>query len=278
MTAPVPTAEEREQALDDLLRGLGSVLVAFSGGVDSAYLAVRARRVLGERSLAVTADSDSLADDQRRMAEDVARRFDLRHRVIHTGELQDSRYLRNAVDRCYYCKTELYRHLVPMAEEAGFAFVADGLIVDDLTDVRPGRRAAAEAGVRSPLAEAGFTKKDVRARSQALGLPTWDRPASPCLSSRIPYGTAVTPEALRQVEQAEASLRALGFRELRVRHFGPIGRVELAPGELARLGEPGLRAAVEAAVRAAGYSTPQIDPQGYRRGRLNEALSGVDPV
>jgi pyridinium-3,5-biscarboxylic acid mononucleotide sulfurtransferase len=270
MTAPVPTAEEREQALDDLLRGLGSVLVAFSGGVDSAYLAVRARRVLGERSLAVTADSDSLADDQRRMAEDVARRFDLRHRVIHTGELQDPRYLRNAVDRCYYCKTELYRHLVPMAEEAGFAFVADGLIVDDLTDVRPGRRAAAEAGVRSPLAEAGFTKKDVRARSQALGLPTWDRPASPCLSSRIPYGTLVTVGALRRIETAEAALRALGFRELRVRHFGERARVEIAPDELPRLQDVALRAACESAVQAAGYAAVEIDPAGYRRGRLNE--------
>ena len=157
-----------------------------------------------------------------------------------------------------------------LADEAGFAFVADGLIVDDLTDVRPGRRAAAEAGVRSPLAEAGFTKTDVRARSQALGLPTWDRPASPCLSSRIPYGTLVTVGALRRLETAEAALRALGFRELRVRHFGERARVEIAPDELPRLEDGALRAACESAVRAAGYAAVEIDPAGYRRGRLNE--------
>lgn len=271
MTIQGAVAQERERTLDGILRSMGSVLVAFSGGVDSSYLAVRARQVLGERSLAVTADSESLADDQRRTALDVALRFDLRHRVLHTSELQDPRYLRNAGDRCYYCKTELYRHLVPLAAEEGFAVVADGLIVDDLTDVRPGRRAAAEAGVRSPLAEAGLTKDDVRALSRSRGLPTWDRPASPCLSSRIPSGTLVTIGALRRIEAAEAALRALGFRELRVRHFGDRARVEIAPGELSRLEDPALRAAAASAVQAAGYATVDIDPEGYRRGRLNEA-------
>ncbi len=185
-------------------------------------------------------------------------------------------YLRNAADRCYHCKTELFRHLLPLAAAEGYAHVAYGVIVDDLSDFRPGHRAAAEAGVRSPLAEAGMTKDDVRALSRALGLPTWDRPSSPCLSSRVPYGTPVTPEALRRIERAEAGVRALGFRELRVRHLGDTARVEIAPGEMGRLGEAGLRASVEQAVRTAGYAEVRIDPQGYRRGRLNEALRVVD--
>jgi uncharacterized protein len=189
--------------------------------------------------------------------------------VVPTRELDDPRYLRNAGDRCYYCKSELFRHLVPLAAEEGLAHVADGLIVDDLTDVRPGRRAAAEAGVRSPLAEAGLTKDDVRALSRALGLPTWDRPASPCLSSRIPVGTLVTVGALRRIERAEAAVRALGFRELRVRHFGDHARVEIAPEELPRLADEGRREEVVEAVRASGYAAVEIDPAGYRRGRLN---------
>lgn len=269
---------DKETALGRILEGMGSVVVAFSGGVDSAYLAVAAHRALGARSLAVTADSESLAEAQRAQALDLAARFGFPHRVVHTSEFLNPLYLRNESDRCYHCKTELFRHLVPLAAREGFAHVAYGLIVDDLSDFRPGHRAAAEAGVRSPLAEAGMSKDDVRALSRALGLPTWDQPSSPCLSSRVPYGTAVNPEVLRQVEKAEAAVRALGFRELRVRHLGEAARVEIAAAEMGRLEEPRVRTAVVESVAAAGYTRVEIDPLGYRRGRLNEALRVLEVV
>jgi uncharacterized protein len=268
----------KEAALERLLQGMGSVVVAYSGGVDSAYLAVAAHRVLGGRALAVTADSESLSAEQRALALEVARRFGFAHRTIVTRELDNPLYARNLEDRCYHCKSELFRHLLPLAAREGFAHVAYGLIADDLTDFRPGHRAAAEAGVRAPLAEAGMSKDDVRALSRDLGLPTAELPASPCLSSRVPYGTAVTAEVLRRIERAEAGVRALGFRELRVRHLGEAARVEIAREEMARLAEGGAREAVETAVRAAGYREVHIDPEGYRRGRLNEALRVIRVV
>ena len=263
-------AQTLEARLDSILQDMGSLVVAFSGGVDSAYLAVRAQRVLGERALAVTADSASLPGAQRALVADIVTRFALRHRTIETREMEDERYLRNAKDRCYFCKSELFSHLLPLARHEGYAHVAYGLIASDLEDFRPGHRAAQEAGIRGPLAEAGMDKEDVRSLSRALGLPTADLPASPCLSSRLPYGTRVEPAVLRRIDAAEDAVRALGFRELRVRHLGDAARVEIAVEELPALADAALRARVEEAVRSAGYARVDVDPRGYRRGRLNE--------
>lgn len=266
-----PDSDPRLARLEALLREQGSVCVGYSGGVDSAFLAVFAVEVLGRASvLAVTAQSASVPRVQLDMAAAIARDFDLPHRIVATGEVSDPRYAANPSNRCYYCKTELWKTLAPIAEEAGLAVLIDGTNADDVGDHRPGARAAAEHGVRSPLLEAGLTKTEIREASFARGLPTWNAPASPCLASRLPYGVAVTPERLRQIETAEDALRARGYREFRVRHHGDAARLEFAPAELDRaVAESPVLAAI---IRTAGFARVLLDVDGYRRGALNEGL------
>lgn len=276
-TVTAPTAEQRakEAALLAWFRAQGSALVGFSGGVDSAYLAIVAQDALGDRALAVIGRSASYPAVQWETARRVAERFGVAVLEVDTDEMNDPRYAANPVNRCYFCKSELWSRLRPIAEARGLAVVVDGTNADDLGDHRPGRQAAEEREVRSPLAELGFTKADIRALSRVRDIPTWAQPSSPCLSSRLPYGTAVTAERLAMVERAESALRALGITgDLRVRHFGETARVELAREELAAWSEPPRRAAIERALLAAGYATVELDPRGFRSGALN-VLAGV---
>ena len=261
---------DREAALVSRLRAMSSLVVAYSGGVDSAYLAWIGTRELGARALCVTAYSPSYPERHRQMALAIAKDFKLQHRVIRTDELERPEYRANAGDRCYYCKHTLYSRLTALAREEGFAVVADGTNADDRGDYRPGRRAAKEFGVVSPLDEVGMTKADIRALSHEAGLPTWDEPASACLSSRIPHFSEVTEEKLQAIEQGEAALRLLGFRVMRVRHYGESARLEFDPAEIARALEPAMKAAIERALGAIGFREITIDPRGYRTGSLNE--------
>ena len=260
------------QRLDELIGGYGSVIVAFSGGVDSALVAVIAARQLGARALCVTAESPSYPARHRRLALTVARQFGLRHEFISTAELERTEYRSNPVNRCYYCKTELYTTLASMAQARGMAVVADGSNADDRGDYRPGRQAAREHGVRSPLDDVGLAKAGIRELARHLGMSTWDEPASACLSSRVPYHTPITEQALRQIERAEDGIRSLGFRVCRVRHYDDAARLELGADELSRAQEPEWRDRILGAVRAAGYTHVTIDPQGYRMGSLNEGI------
>jgi uncharacterized protein len=273
-TAPDTAAlDARERQLRSILAELGSVVVAFSGGVDSAYLAVVAAETLGDRALAVTADSASYPSRHRELAARIVRQFDLRHEMITTGEMERPEYRANPENRCYYCKDELFSRLTALAAERGFAAVADGNNRDDRGDNRPGRQAAREHGVRSPLDEAGLSKGDIRQLSRRLGLPTWDEPASACLSSRIPYGSEVTVEKLRMIEQAEEVLLSFGFRQSRVRHHGELARIEVPPSEMGRILGEEVREAVVRDLKTIGYRYVSLDLQGYRQGSLNEALT-----
>ncbi|HEX8181529.1 MAG TPA: ATP-dependent sacrificial sulfur transferase LarE [Pyrinomonadaceae bacterium] len=267
-----PAAVEKELQLRTLLRTLGSVLIAYSGGVDSSYVAYVATAELGARALCVTGDSPSLAAHQRAQAGDIAARFGFNHETIQTEEMNDPRYIANAGDRCYFCKTELYDKLAPLARARGCAAVLDGSTTDDLGDYRPGRSAAAEHGVRSPLVEVGMSKAEVRALSRRAGLPTWSAPASPCLSSRLAYGTPVTIARLRTVERGEEIMRRLGFREFRVRHHDELVRLEIAPAELDRALNRGVADELARAFRALGFRYVTLDLHGYRTGALNEVL------
>ncbi len=262
----------KAERLRELLAGYRSVLIAFSGGVDSAYLAIAAREVLGDRALAVTADSPSYPDTHRQLALSVARDFGLAHEMIRTAELERPEYRANPANRCYYCKDELYSHLAAIARERGIDVVADGNNADDRGDYRPGRQAAREHGVRSPLDEADLSKDDIRELARAAGLESWNEPASACLSSRIPYGSEVTDERLRQIERAEQVLRDLGFRIFRVRHHDTVARLEIAKAEMPRALDPAVNATLVASLKALGYQYVSLDLQGYRLGSLNEAL------
>jgi uncharacterized protein len=258
--------------LRELLAGYRSVLIAFSGGVDSAYLAIAAHAALGARALAITADSPSYPDTHRQLALSIARDFGFGHEIIHTAELDRPEYRANPANRCYYCKDELYSQLAAVAKSRDFAVVIDGNNADDRGDYRPGRQAAREHGVRSPLDEADLTKDDIRELARAAGLASWDEPASACLSSRIPYGQEVTDDRLRQIERAEQVVRDLGFRIFRVRHHDTVARLEIARAEMPRALEPEVNARLVSSLKALGYQYVSLDLQGYRLGSLNEAL------
>ena len=280
--------EAKEIRLRELLASYRSMIVAFSGGADSAYLAWVATDVLGRSALCVTADSPSYPDRHRQLALTVAREAALQHEIIRTSELDREEYRANPTNRCYYCKHELYTALTGIASERGFAVVADGSNADDRGDYRPGRQAAREFDVCSPLDEVGLTKTEIRELSRRAGLRTWDEPASACLSSRIPYHSEVTPEKLQAIERAEEVLRSLGFRVCRVRHHElgtrdrsrpapTLARLEIGADELSRALIPEMRDRIVREIRAIGYQHVTIDLQGYRMGSLNEGVR-LDPV
>ena len=275
--SPIPQAISPElgakrDALHARLKSAERVIVAFSGGVDSTYLAYAAREALGDDCLAVTAVSPSYPRSHRDMAEQVVRDFKLPHRFIETREMESAAYRANAPDRCFHCKSELFDRLDGLCEELGFPAIAYGINTDDTGDFRPGHKAAAEHGVLSPFLDVGLSKAEIRALSRAAGLPTAELPASACLSSRLPYGTEVTPERLAQVDEGEERLRALGFRQVRLRHHGELARVEIDPSELPRALDADVAQAIVAAIKPLGFRWVSLDLEGYRMGSLNEVL------
>ena len=267
--------EDKEQRLRDLVRGYDSLIVAFSGGADSAYLAYVAHSELGDRALAVTGDSASYPTFQRELADRLTKQFGIHHEIVFTEEFEDTNYTSNPPNRCYYCKNELYTKLAELAQTRGFAIICDGSNADDVGDYRPGRQAAREIGVRSPLEECGLTKAEIRELSRRAGLPTWNEPASACLSSRVPYGQVVTIEKLSMVDKAEIALKELGFRQVRVRHHGDVARIEVAEEELPRALHSEMAGRMSAALKALGFRYVALDLEGYRTGSLNEVLRSL---
>jgi pyridinium-3,5-biscarboxylic acid mononucleotide sulfurtransferase len=266
-----PLNAQRADRLRAAIRELGSAVIAYSGGVDSAVVAAVAQHALGDRALAVTGVSPSVASGELEAAVALAQRIGIRHEIVETREFDNPAYRANPANRCFYCKDELYGRLIEIARTRAYASVVDGCNADDgreVLDVRPGRGAAVAWGVRSPLADAGMTKRDIRALARECGLPVWDKPATPCLSSRVPHGTPIEIDDLRRVDLAERYLRASGFAIVRVRHFGETARVEVPLADVDRL--RARKANVARALRDVGYTSVEIDPRGYRTGSLNE--------
>jgi uncharacterized protein len=267
------SAGQKESLLLANLAKLPSLLVALSGGADSAYLAWAAHKSMGDRALSVTALSPSFSAHDRAMLENFVRKTGVHQEFIETHEMENPAYRANAADRCYFCKDELFSALDALAQQRQFAAVAYGVNADDTLDFRPGHRAATEHQVLAPLLDAGLRKSEIRALSERAGLPTWDRPASACLASRVPYGTEVTPERLALIERGEAALRQLGFRQFRVRLYGDLARVEIAQNEMPRAFTPEMSATISQQLKIAGFRDINLDPKGYRQGSLNEALA-----